>query len=134
MKEHPDQWTEVIRPQSGLLEIPFKEVRRYGNLLGLLVKRDFVATNKQAILGPLWFFIQSILATVMFVVVFGRIAGVSADGVPTNPMAVIVETFRFSSLGAEHSAWEGCSTSLLLPSSSKKTGKSFMDSVKENGS
>lgn len=79
---HAEQWTEVIKPQTGLLDINLKEVWRYRDLLTLLVKRDFIATYKQTILGPLWFFIQPILTTVMFVVIFSRIAGISTDGLP----------------------------------------------------
>jgi lipopolysaccharide transport system permease protein len=80
-QKHED-WTEVIRPHSKLLDIPLKEIWRYRDLLVLLVKRDFISVYKQTILGPLWFFIQPILTTIMFVVVFGRIAGISTDGVP----------------------------------------------------
>ncbi len=83
MEHHQQEnWTEVIKPQSRLLEIPLKEVWRYRDLLALLVKRDFISVYKQTILGPLWFFIQPILTTLMFVVVFGRIAGISTEGVP----------------------------------------------------
>ena len=83
MEHHQQEnWTEVIKPQSRLLEIPLKEVWRYRDLLALLVKRDFISVYKQTILGPLWFFIQPILTTLMFVVVFGRIAGISTEVVP----------------------------------------------------
>ncbi|MFV0606255.1 MAG: ABC transporter permease [Niabella sp.] len=79
---HTEQWTEVIKPQSNLLDINLKEVWHYRDLLMLLVKRDFIAVYKQTILGPLWFFIQPLLTSLMFVVVFGRIAGLSTEGVP----------------------------------------------------
>ncbi|RYD51983.1 MAG: ABC transporter permease [Sphingobacteriales bacterium] len=75
-------WTEIIRPQTGLLDINLSEVWRYRDLLSLLVRRDFIATYKQTILGPIWFFLQPLLTTVMFVVVFGRIAQISTDGLP----------------------------------------------------
>jgi lipopolysaccharide transport system permease protein len=79
---HNQSWTEVIRPESSLLDIQLHQVWKYRDLLFLLVKRDFVATYKQTILGPLWFFIQPILTTIMFVIFFGRIAKLSTDGVP----------------------------------------------------
>lgn len=75
-------WTEVIEPKSSLLDLRFKEVWRYRDLLILMVKRDFVATYKQTILGPIWFFLQPVLTTLMFVLVFGRIARLSTDGLP----------------------------------------------------
>jgi len=48
----------------------------------MFVRRDFVAGYKQTILGPLWFFIQPILTTIMFTFVFGNIAQISTDGQP----------------------------------------------------
>ena len=48
----------------------------------LFVRRDFVAVYKQTILGPLWFLIQPLLTTLIFTVVFGRIAKLSTDGLP----------------------------------------------------
>jgi lipopolysaccharide transport system permease protein len=81
-KPHHEHWTEVIGPSTGLLDLRLKEVWRYRDLLMLLVKRDFVATYKQTILGPIWFFLQPILTTLTFTLIFGRIAGLSTDGVP----------------------------------------------------
>ncbi len=77
-----EHWTEVIAPSRGLLDLRLHEVWRYRDLLFLLVKRDFVATYKQTILGPIWFFLQPVLTTLTFTLIFGRIAGLSTDGVP----------------------------------------------------
>jgi lipopolysaccharide transport system permease protein len=76
------EWTEEILPQSSLLDLKLKEVIRYRDLLWMLVKRDFIATYKQTILGPIWFFIQPLLTTLTFIVVFGKIAGIPTGGVP----------------------------------------------------
>ena len=65
-----------------MLDVPIKEIWHYRDLLYLFVKRDFIAFYKQTILGPLWFIIQPILTTLMFTLVFGRIAGLSTDGLP----------------------------------------------------
>ena len=51
-------------------------------MLALFVKRDFVTVYKQTILGPLWFFIQPILTTITFTIIFGNIAQLSTDGAP----------------------------------------------------
>ena len=48
----------------------------------MYVKRDIVTFYKQTILGPLWFVIQPIFTTIMFMFVFGGIAGISTDGIP----------------------------------------------------
>lgn len=77
-----EEWSEVIQPNTGLLDINLREVWRYRDLLMMFVRRDFVATYKQTILGPLWFFIQPLLTTFTFMVVFGTIAGISTDGIP----------------------------------------------------
>jgi len=58
------------------------EIVKSKDLLFLFVKRDFISIYKQTILGPLWFFIQPILTTLIFTVVFGKIAGISTDGLP----------------------------------------------------
>ncbi len=76
------EWTEIIEPQSYMFDLKLREVWRYRDLLLLLVRRDFVATYKQTILGPVWFFLQPILTTLTFTLIFGRIAGLSTDGLP----------------------------------------------------
>ncbi len=77
-----ENWTLEIRPKKHLLDINFKELWRYRDLIYLFVRRDFVAKYKQTILGPLWFIIQPLLTTIMFTIVFGNIAGISTDGLP----------------------------------------------------
>lgn len=76
------QWTEVLKPNTSSLDFKVKDVWRYRDLLILLVRRDFIATYKQTVLGPLWFFLQPILTTITFALVFGRIAGISTDNMP----------------------------------------------------
>lgn len=80
--EGDEQWGEIIQPHTNLLDLPLKEVWRYRDLLKLLVRRDFVATYKQTILGPIWFFVQPVLTTLTFMLIFGRIAKLSTDGMP----------------------------------------------------
>ncbi len=76
------QWDTVIKPQNKLCDIDFRELWSYRDLYSLFVKRDIVTQYKQTILGPLWFFIQPLLTTLMYMVVFGGIAGISTDGLP----------------------------------------------------
>jgi len=77
-----EHFDNIIQPRKNLLDLRLKELIRYYDLLVLFVKRDIVVTYKQTILGPLWFFIQPILTTLVFTVVFGNIAGISTDGIP----------------------------------------------------
>jgi lipopolysaccharide transport system permease protein len=76
------EWHQVIVPKRSFLQIDLKEIWRYRDLVSLFVRRDFVANYKQTIMGPLWFFIQPVLTTLIFVVIFFRVAGLSTDGIP----------------------------------------------------
>ncbi len=77
-----DHWTMILRPKKSLFQVNLHELWQYRDLIALFVRRDFVAKYKQTILGPLWFIIQPLLTTLMFVVVFGNIAGIPTDGIP----------------------------------------------------
>jgi len=77
-----EQYDIEIKPQNSLLAIDFKEIWRYKDLLYMFIKRDIITQYKQTILGPLWFFIQPTLTTIMYMIVFGGIAGISTDGLP----------------------------------------------------
>ncbi len=75
-------WTEIIDNKKPLFKLGLDEVWRYRDLLILLVRRDFVAAYKQTVLGPLWFFVQPLLTTVTFTIIFGNIAKLQTAGVP----------------------------------------------------
>jgi lipopolysaccharide transport system permease protein len=77
-----DTWTKIIRPKRGFLDLRLGELWRARDLILLFVWRDFVSIYKQTILGPLWYFIQPIMTTVVFTVIFGNIAKLSTDGLP----------------------------------------------------
>jgi lipopolysaccharide transport system permease protein len=80
----PDQepWDLRIRPHHSLFSLHLRDAWHYRDLLVLLVRRDFVSFYKQTVLGPVWFFLQPLLTTVMYVFIFGRLAGLSTDGLP----------------------------------------------------
>lgn len=82
MAERQDKWTTVIRPKDKLLSVDFREIWRYRDLLTLFVKRNIITQYKQTVLGPLWYVIQPLMTTVMYMVVFGGIAQISTDGLP----------------------------------------------------
>lgn len=75
------QWDTIISPKTGLMQINLREIWQYRDLLWLFVKRDFTAQYKQTILGPLWHIIQPIFTTLMFALVFGKIANIPTDGI-----------------------------------------------------
>ena len=75
-------WDKIIKPKRSLLEIDFKSLWYYRDLLRMLVYRDFVTYYKQTILGPLWFFIQPLFTAAINLFVFGSLAGLGPQGVP----------------------------------------------------
>lgn len=80
--DQEESWTEVIESHTSLLDLRLGDVWRYRDLVMLFVRRDFVSNYKQTILGPLWFFIQPLLTTLIFYIIFGRVAQLGTDGIP----------------------------------------------------
>jgi len=79
---HEEPWTKVISPRRGWFDVNLKDLWNFRDLIVLFVKRDFVAFYKQTILGPLWFLLQPLFTTVVFTIIFGRIAQIPTDGLP----------------------------------------------------
>ena len=82
MVKPKQEWTQIIRPHRKTWELNYREVWQYRDLIYLFVHRDFVSQYKQTILGPAWHLIQPLLTTIMFTIVFGKIAKIPTDGVP----------------------------------------------------
>ena len=72
----------IIQSWRSPFSLRFGEIWQYRDLLGMYIRRDIVTFYKQTILGPLWFFIQPILTTIIFMFVFGGLAGIPTDGIP----------------------------------------------------
>lgn len=81
MKE-TETFDTIITSKRGWFDINLRELIRYRDLIFMFVKRNFVANYKQTVLGPSWAIIQPLLTTVVFTIVFGRIAKLPTDGVP----------------------------------------------------
>ena len=77
-----EKWDSIIEPKDKLLSVDFKELWRYRDLCSLFVKRNIITQYKQTILGPVWFVVQPALTVIMYMIVFGGIAGIPTDGVP----------------------------------------------------
>lgn len=75
-------WDLVIQPKTGWFQLHLADLWRYRDLLWMFVRRDFVAVYKQTILGPFWFFIQPLLTTATFTIIFSGVAKLSTDGLP----------------------------------------------------
>jgi lipopolysaccharide transport system permease protein len=75
-------WVSVITPRKPLLHLPLREIWRYRDLITLMVWRDFISLHKQTIFGPLWYFVQPLVSTVVFQIVFGKIARIPTNNIP----------------------------------------------------
>ncbi|SEM57229.1 lipopolysaccharide transport system permease protein [Chryseobacterium taichungense] len=82
MNEPQQKWTEIIEARHSLFDLKLKEVWKYKDLVYMFVKRDFISSFKQTILGPIWFFINPILTTITYLIIFGKIANLPTDGAP----------------------------------------------------
>ena len=71
-----------IKPQKAWLDVDIKGLWRYRDLYRMYIRRDIVTMYKQTILGPLWYLIQPVMTTIIYMFVFGGLAGISTDGIP----------------------------------------------------
>ena len=81
-KSSSSKWDLTISSKRGWFDIDFIEIWRYRDLLTLFVWRDFTTFYKQTILGPLWFFLQPFLSTIVMTVIFNRVAKIPTDEIP----------------------------------------------------
>jgi lipopolysaccharide transport system permease protein len=77
-----EHWDLVIKPKKGVFDFDLKEIWHYRDLLKLWVRREYIGAYKQTILGPLWHFISPIFSTLTFMLLFGKIAKLSTNGIP----------------------------------------------------
>jgi len=77
-----EEWDLIIQPKTGWLDLHLADLWRYRDLTMLFVWRDFVAQYKQTILGPLWHVLQPLITTIVFTIIFGKMAKLSTDGLP----------------------------------------------------
>lgn len=79
---NPNEVISHIEPKKRWLDVDIKGLWRYKDLYYMNIKRDFITQYKQTILGPAWYIIQPLFTTIMYMFVFGGLAGISTDGVP----------------------------------------------------
>ena len=79
-----DTWLYTISSKHKLIDLNFKEIWSYRDLLFLFVKRDIITVYKQTVLGPLWYIIQPLFTTLTFTIIFNNLANIpTGDGVPS---------------------------------------------------
>lgn len=118
-KTEADDWLYTISPKKKLIDLNFKEIWRYRDLLFLFVKRDVITVYKQTILGPLWYFIQPLFTTLTFTLIFNNLANIpTGDGIPA---------FLFNLAGL--SCWNYFSSCLTGTSSTFKANQGLFGKV-----
>ena len=75
-------WDFVITPNRGWFALHLGDVWKYRDLLWIFVKRDFTTFYKQTIIGPIWFFLQPLISTIIFTIIFNRVAKIPTDELP----------------------------------------------------
>ncbi|MEL0651255.1 ABC transporter permease [Algibacter sp. TI.3.09] len=117
--EKNNNWLYTISPKRKLIDLNFKEIWRYRDLLFLFVKRDIITVYKQTILGPLWFFIQPLFTSVIFTLIFNNLAAIpTGNGVPS---------FLFNLAGI--TSWNYFSTCLTGTSNTFKANQGIFGKV-----
>ncbi|NCX96586.1 MAG: ABC transporter permease, partial [Chitinophagia bacterium] len=84
-----DVWDIEIDANKRGINIDLGELWRYRDLFQLFVRRDIVTVYKQTILGPIWYFIQPIFTSIIFWILFGKVAGLTSDSIPSFPFYLI---------------------------------------------
>jgi lipopolysaccharide transport system permease protein len=100
------RWTKVIDSRRSLLDLRLGELWQYRHLVAIFVRRDFVAGYKQTILGPFWLLFPPIISTIVFTIVFGKIAQISTNGIPQPVFylgGIIVWTYFASNVNSSAS-------------------------------
>jgi lipopolysaccharide transport system permease protein len=78
----PGHWTTVITPHGSVFHLPWRELMEYRDLIYRFVHRDFVSRYKQTIFGSLWYVLQPLFTSLMFTLVFNKIAKISTGDIP----------------------------------------------------
>ena len=82
-KEISKSYHTHISGKNHWYDLNFKEVWAYRDLIVLFTRRNFAVTYKQTILGPAWIFLNPLVSSLVYAFVFGTIAGIGTDGVPS---------------------------------------------------
>ncbi|MES2447349.1 MAG: ABC transporter permease [Bacteroidota bacterium] len=101
IKNDTINWQWEISPAKSWFKLGLKELFNYRGLILRFVRRDLIANYQQTVIGPIWIFLQPLLTTLIYLVVFGNFANVSTDGVPKILFylsGTIIWTFFFDNI------------------------------------
>ena len=76
------EWKWKIQSETRWFRWNLSEIWQYKDLLNRFVRRDIIANYQQTVLGPFWIFLQPILTTLVYWLIFSRIAKISTNNIP----------------------------------------------------
>lgn len=82
MTEHTSDFELVIRPKYGLLDLNWKELKEYHELLFFLALREIKIRYKQTVMGASWAVLQPLFTMIVFTLIFGGLAQMPSEGIP----------------------------------------------------
>ena len=77
------QWREVISPNTNYLALNLREVWQTKYLMYLLIRKFIIVRYRSTVIGPAWAVFQPLSSTLIFYVVFDKVAGLSTGEVPS---------------------------------------------------
>lgn len=119
------EWKTKIGPAKKGINLNFKEIWSYRDLILLFVKRDFVSKYKQTVLGPLWAVIQPLLTTVVFSIIFGSLAKLTTADVVGQDLQM--PSFLFYMIGTV--TWSYFSSTVTATSNTFIANSNIMGKV-----
>ena len=119
------EWKTKIGPAKKGINLNFKEIWSYRDLILLFVKRDFVAKYKQTVLGPFWAVIQPLLTTVVYSIVFGSLARLTTSDIKGQELQM--PSFLFYMIGTI--TWSYFSSTVTATSGTFITNSGIMGKV-----
>jgi lipopolysaccharide transport system permease protein len=97
----PANNVKVLRPKASRVEFGLGEIWEYRELLYFLTWKQIKTKYKQTSIGIGWAILQPLLTTIVFTIIFGRLANIPSDGIPYEPFiysTLILWTFFSVSL------------------------------------
>jgi len=82
LSQKEGKWDYIIDSKRGWFDININEIWEFRDLLIIFIKRDFTTFYKQTVLGPLWYFLQPLITTIVFTIIFNKVAKLSTNQIP----------------------------------------------------
>lgn len=80
--KHNESWDWEINAKTKWFDWNLREMVSYKDLLFRFVRRNLIASYQQTVLGPFWVFIQPVLTTLVYYIIFGKVVKISTGGIP----------------------------------------------------